>query len=145
MTRLFRRLLPLLLLTLAACASAPHDAPHPDAQRSLLLISLDGVNPRDLGRGDTPNLDRLAREGVHAQWMVPSYPSLTFPNHYTLVTGLRPDRHGIIHNTMQDEGLGGFTLSNREAVGESRWWSGEPLWVGAEKAGLPTATPEETR
>ena len=151
----------LFLLFLAACASAPLPLPPPapdaapattaatapatapataTAAHPLLLISLDGVNPQYLGRGDTPNLDRLAAEGVQAQWMNPSYPSLTFPNHYTVVTGLRPDHHGIVHNTMQDAELGRFWLANREAVGDGRWWGGEPIWVGAEKAGLATAT-----
>ena len=50
------------------------------------------------------------------------------------------DRHGIVHNTMRDATLGAFSLSNREAVGNGAWWGGEPIWVTAEKAGLPTAT-----
>ncbi len=103
-------------------------------------MSLDGVHPRDLERGLTPTLNRLAAGGVRAQWMTPSYPSLTFPNHYTLVTGLRPDRHGIVHNTMWDDALGAFRLSDRDAVGNGDWWGGEPLWVTAERAGLATAT-----
>ena len=82
---------------------------------------------------------RIAREGVRAEWMTPSYPSLTFPNHYTIVTGLRPDHHGIVHNTMRDAKLGAFSLNNREAVGNGAWWGGEPVWVSAEKAGMPTA------
>jgi predicted AlkP superfamily pyrophosphatase or phosphodiesterase len=106
----------------------------------VLLVSLDGFRADYLDRGRTPNLARLAREGVHARWMVPSYPSLTFPNHYTLVTGLRPDRHGIVHNTMADPVLGTFNLSARAAVGDGRWWGGEPIWVTAQRAGLPTAT-----
>ena len=133
----------LLALSLAACATAPAppSASAPDAPYTLLLVSLDGVHPDDLARGDTPNLSRLAAHGVQAEWMVPSYPTLTFPNHYTLVTGLRPDRHGIVHNSMADPELGRFALSNRDAVGEGRWWSdGEPLWVTAENAGIPTAT-----
>ncbi|MGY1519872.1 alkaline phosphatase family protein [Luteimonas sp. A482] len=134
----FQRLLLPLLLLLSACASVPQP---PDPIRpTLLLVSLDGVHPDFLGRGDTPHLDRLAAEGVRAEWMQPSYPTLTFPNHYTIVTGLRPDRHGIVHNTMRDEALGGFALKNSEAVGDGRWWGGKPLWVSAEKAGLSTAT-----
>lgn len=134
----------LAALLLAACAATPaptgpapaHTAPH-----TLLLISLDGVHPDALTRGDTPHLSRLAETGVQAEWMTPSYPTLTFPNHYTLVTGLRPDRHGIVHNSMSSPDLGRFMLSNREAVGDARWWNdGEPLWVTAEKAGLVTAT-----
>ncbi|NZA27584.1 alkaline phosphatase family protein [Luteimonas sp. SJ-92] len=127
------------LLLLAGCASAPPAGIAPSAP-TLLLVSLDGVHPDMLGRGDTPHLDRLSREGVRAAWMTPSYPSLTFPNHYTMVTGLRPDRHGLIHNTMHAPELGWFRLSDRDAVGNGEWWEGEPLWVTAENAGLPTAT-----
>jgi predicted AlkP superfamily pyrophosphatase or phosphodiesterase len=141
MARPFRLPVFLCLLLLAACGTTPGISPRADhTPPTLLLVSLDGVHPSYLGRGDTPNLDRLAREGVRAEWMIPSYPSLTFPNHYTLVTGLRPDRHGIVHNTMRDDALGGFWLANRDTVGDGRWWSGEPIWVGAENAGLATAT-----
>lgn len=128
-----------LLLLLSACATAPSRTVSAPPPVPLLLISLDGVRPDYLQRGITPQLSRLARDGVQA-WMSPSYPSLTFPNHYTLVTGLRPDRHGITNNTMWDDQLGDFSLSNRDAVSDARWWSGEPIWVTAEKAGLRTAT-----
>lgn len=138
----------LVALSLAACTSRPAlpIPPAPPApvaaaaHASVLLVSLDGFHPDHLDLGITPNLSRLAAGGVRAEWMIPSYPSLTFPNHYTIVTGLRPDRHGIVHNTMQDAELGSFSLSNRAAVGNGRWWGGEPIWVGAENAGLPTAT-----
>ncbi|MFC0677326.1 ectonucleotide pyrophosphatase/phosphodiesterase [Lysobacter korlensis] len=127
----------LLALALATgCATTTNE---PAAPAPVVLISLDGFRATDLDLGLTPNLARIAREGVRAEWMTPSYPSLTFPNHYTLVTGLRPDRHGVVHNTMQDAALGTFKLSKPEAVTDSRWWGGEPLWVTAERAGLPTA------
>src|SRR5262249_46231963 len=73
----------------------------------------------------------------------PSFPSLTFPNHYTLVTGLRPDENGIVSNTMQAPDIPGITfrLANKEAVADRRWWDeAEPLWVSAEKQGVRTAT-----
>lgn len=135
----------LLPCALAACVTAPTPAAPPastarDAPATLVLVSIDAFRADYLDPATTPNLARLAAEGVRAAWMTPSYPSLTFPNHYTIVTGLRPDHQGIVHNTMRDAALGGFKLSNRMAVGDSRWWGGEPIWVGAEKAGMRSAT-----
>jgi len=138
-------------LALSSCASAPPTPTPPTAAAAgaaavvattpkLLLVSIDGLRADMLDRGITPNLSRIAHDGVRARWMTPSYPSLTFPNHYTLVTGLRPNHHGIIHNSMQEEALGRFQVNLPEAVTDSRWWGGEPIWVGAEKAGLRSAT-----
>ena len=141
MTTFTRRLAPLLallLLSLAACVSTPPAAP--SVRDTVVLVSIDAFRADYLDRGITPNLSRIASEGVRAAWMNPSYPSLTFPNHYSIVTGLRPDHHGIVHNTMRDAELGGFKLSDREAVGDSRWWGGEPIWIGAQNAGLRSAT-----
>ncbi len=153
MTPSFRFVAALLACALAACtttsparivpaASGPiaHAAATAGSGNSVLLVSLDGFRADYLDLGIAPNLSRIAREGVRARWMNPSYPSLTFPNHYSMVTGLVPDHHGIVHNTMRDAALGGFKLSDREAVGDGRWWGGEPIWVGAEKAGLRSAT-----
>lgn len=123
-------------LLLAACASTPR-VPAPT---TVVLLSIDGYRASDLGRGLTPRLDALAREGVAAAGMRPSYPTLTFPNHYTLVTGLRPDRHGIVQNTMQDPVLGTFRIGDATAVTDARWWGGEPLWTTVEKAGLRAGT-----
>ena len=129
----------LLLLLLAGCASTPRpetaNAPDP-----VLLVSIDGFRADYLDLGITPNLARIASAGVRAQGMIPSYPSLTFPNHYSIVTGLRPDHHGIVHNQMHDAELGDFSLSDRDAVGDGRWWGGEPIWITAQKAGLRSAT-----
>ncbi len=127
----------LALLSLPACVSTPPAATPPD---TVVLVSIDAFRADYLDPKTTPSLSRLAAEGVHAAWMNPSYPSLTFPNHYSIVTGLRPDHHGIIHNTMRDAALGGFKLSDREAVGNGQWWGGEPIWIGAQKAGLRSAT-----
>ncbi|WP_312319697.1 ectonucleotide pyrophosphatase/phosphodiesterase [Stenotrophomonas sp.] len=133
-------------LALTSCASTPSTSPASAASTTvaahapkLLLVSIDGLRADMLDKGITPNLSRIVHEGVRAQYMTPSYPSLTFPNHYTIVTGLRPNHHGIVHNSMHEDELGSFKLSMREAVTDSRWWGGEPIWVGAEKAGLRTA------
>jgi predicted AlkP superfamily pyrophosphatase or phosphodiesterase len=138
-----RVLLLACLLVLAACA--PQNARQQRVARhaTVLLISIDGFRPDYLDRGLTPALAQFAREGVRAQAMQPSFPSLTFPNHYTLVTGLYPDHHGIIANTMEDPAIPGvrFAMANHDAVGDERWWNGAtPIWNSADRAGLRTAT-----
>lgn len=129
-----------VLLLVAACASTPSTPPAPGL---VVLVSIDGFRPDYLQRGVTPTLSKLAAEGVRAESMRPSFPSLTFPNHYTLVTGLRPDRHGIVNNTMNDPDHPGvlFTLSNRAVNSLPYWWNdAEPIWVTAEKQGVRTGT-----
>ncbi len=140
------------LLALAACTvAAPPVPPAVVApavaiveQRPIvtILISIDGLRPDRLGRGDTPVLDALAKTGVRAA-MKPSFPTLTFPNHYTLVTGLRPDRHGIVANTMEAPEKPGivFRTSATAITQDPFWWNqAEPVWVTAERAGIRTGT-----
>lgn len=124
----------------AAAPVAPTAAESTRHTDTLVLISVDALRADYLHLGITPNLTQLAREGVQADWMTPSYPSLTFPNHYTLVTGLRPDHHGVVHNTMADPVLGSFKASDQAAVTNGAWWAGgEPIWTAAERAGLGSA------
>lgn len=134
-----RLLLSLPLLLLAACSVAPR-AGRDALPAPVILVSLDGFHPGYLERGLTPTLRALADGGTRAEWMNPSYPTKTFPNHYTLVTGLRPDRHGIVNNQMIDVRLGSFRTSDRKAVEDVRWWGGEPIWNTARRAGLRTAS-----
>ncbi|HVK41773.1 MAG TPA: ectonucleotide pyrophosphatase/phosphodiesterase [Phenylobacterium sp.] len=132
----------LIALTLTACAHSPSpdlagQAPAPP----VILISIDGFRADYLARGFTPTLSRLATQGVHGA-IRPSFPSKTFPNHYTLVTGLRPDRHGIVDNNMIDPEIPEttFALSNKAVVRDARWWNdGTPIWVSAERAGIGSA------
>ncbi len=110
-----------------------------DLRPTIILVSIDGCRPDYLG-SHTPNLKSLMDRGVHAKWMIPSFPTKTFPNHYTIVTGLYPAHNGIISNTFWDPALQAkFTPSDREALAAARWWGGEPIWVTAEKQGLRTA------
>ncbi len=129
------------VLVVSACATAS-PAPPAGPRPLTILISLDGFRPDYLRQGDSPTLDRLSAEGVTAPTgMRPSFPSLTFPNHYTLVTGKRPDHNGIVGNNMDDPVLGSFSLGKKEAVTDRRWWDqAEPLWVTAETSGVKTAT-----
>lgn len=123
-----------LLLGCAPLARGPR-APDP-----VILIGLDAFGWDFRSRTDTPNLDRIAAAGVVAEWMVPIFPTKTFPNHYSIATGLYAEHHGIVANTMYDPDLDAwFRLSDREAVMDGRWWGGEPVWVTAAKQGLRTA------
>ena len=136
-----------------ACATAPVAAPPPATVHAVataepelrapvtILISIDGFRPDYLGRGDTPTLDALAAAGTRAT-MRPSFPTLTFPNHTTLVTGLYPDHHGIVANTMYDPARPGVKFYYKEPEGlEPFWWAGaEPIWITAEKAGIRSGT-----
>jgi predicted AlkP superfamily pyrophosphatase or phosphodiesterase len=142
---LLRALAATLLLALASCVVATPPIPVTRAesrQPVTILVSIDGFRPDYLGRGNTPNLDALAAAGLKAA-MRPSFPTKTFPNHYTIVTGLRPDRHGIVDNNMEDPRRPGarFSLGNASQALDPFWWdAAEPIWVTAEKQGVRTAT-----
>ena len=112
-----------------------------DLRPTIILISLDGFRYDYLNLYHPANLNSLAAGGVRANWMVPSFPSKTFPNHYTIATGLYPQDHGIVENNIYDPVFKAvFTLSDRSAVENSRWWLGEPIWVTAEKQGQKAAS-----
>ncbi len=107
---------------------------------TVILISLDGFKPDYLNKYPAPTLSLLAKQGVRAKWMTPSYPSLTFPNHYAIATGLYPDHNGIVANNMYSAEFNEtFSMSKREEVENGRWWLGEPIWVTAEKQGQRAA------
>ena len=107
----------------------------------LVLVSIDGWRADYLARFKPPALSRLAERGVRAEGLIPVFPSKTFPNHYTMVTGLYPQRHGIVSNNMRDPVLPGtFTLANVRVQQDTRWWGGVPLWVTVERQGGVAAT-----
>ncbi|MEC3911153.1 ectonucleotide pyrophosphatase/phosphodiesterase [Sphingobium sp. CR2-8] len=133
----------LVLAGLSACTTAAIDRPAPTAQAEqrapvTILVSIDGFRADYLQRGVTPNLAALAADGIEAP-MRPSFPTKTFPNHWAIVTGDRPDRNGIVANNMEDAARPGekFTMASDDPF----WWNDvEPIWVTAEKAGVRTAT-----
>lgn len=144
--------LPLRLLVLAlllaagvaaGCRTAPPARPDPAAgppAPSVILLSLDGWRWDYHTKTPLPAIQRLIDGGVRAEGLIPGFPSKTFPNHYSIVTGLYPGHHGIIGNAMVDPALPGrFTLGNRAEVGNAAWWGGEPLWNTAMRQGRPAA------
>lgn len=107
---------------------------------TTILISLDGFRADFVNRGLTPRLHAFIKEGVSPLYMLPSFPSVTFPNHYTLATGLYPESHGVVGNTFWDPTLKEeFYYTDPKRSMDPKWWLGEPFWVTAQKQGLKTA------
>ena len=106
----------------------------------LILVSFDGWRWDYIDRQPAPNLKAFAARGVHATAMIPSFPVLTFPNHYTIVTGLYPEHHGIVGNTMRDTSMPERFTQSSETAKDGRWWGGEPLWATAIRQGLRAGT-----
>ncbi|EZF33510.1 pyrophosphatase/phosphodiesterase [Trichophyton mentagrophytes] len=107
---------------------------------TTILISLDGFRADFLTRGLTPTLNSFIANGISPKYMLPSFPSVTFPNHFTLVTGLYPESHGIVGNTFWDPELkDDFYYTKPEKSMQPKWWQAEPIWATAEKQGVKTA------
>lgn len=108
----------------------------------LIIFSVDGFRASYMKEGAKvmPNINKLRTCGTHAPYMRPVYPTKTYPNLYTLATGLYPESHGIVGNSMYDPVFdANFSLRSREKF-NPRWWGGQPLWITAEKQGLKAAT-----
>ncbi len=112
--------------------------PIKDLKPTIILVSLDGFRWDYLEKYKPPTIAKIAAGGVRAKWMIPSFPTKTFPNHYSIATGLYPEHHGIVENNIWDFGVT-FTLGKREEVQNTRWWLGEPIWVTAEKQNVRSA------
>ena len=124
-----------------AATPAPEDMASERAEARdpvTILISIDGFRPDYLERGVTPHLSALAAAGIYGP-MRPSFPSKTFPNHWTLVTGKTPDNHGIVGNTMEDTARPGEMF--KKTTTDPFWWNqAEPIWISSEKQGIRSAT-----
>lgn len=140
----------LAAVVLAACASsttaagagqreAPRNAPVAGGA-PLIVVGFDGFRRSYLDTDSTPVLHDVARTGVIAEAMIPSFPSVTFPNFYTLATGLYPEHSGIVANDFYDSVFHASFSMRNAAIHEARWWNGEPIWVTAVKHGERSAT-----
>jgi len=133
-------------LLVGGCAGpSPRDAvagPEPAPDGNVVLISIDGYRASYFDSNPSPTLHSLAASGVRAQWMIPAFPTITEPNHYTLLTGLYPDHHGIVNNDMSDPYIqrGRFLMGKPSSTESPRWWSEAiPIWVSLQRKGIPTA------
>lgn len=110
-------------------------------EQYTILISFDGFRWDYLNRGLTPNIDQLKSNGVYAESLEPVFPTKTFPNHYSIVTGLYPDNHGIILNEFRDPVTNAkYTIWDSSVVTNPKWYKGESIWENAKKQNVITAS-----
>jgi len=130
-----RLLLIPLLFALAACSQPSKTDPY------VVILSIDGCRWDYPMKANMTNLHEMAKKGVRAEAIIPSYPTKTLPNHYSMATGLYPDHHGIVQNNFYDPDLGlRFTMGNRDRVQDSIFWEGEAIWETAQKQGVNAAS-----
>lgn len=126
-----------LIVSISACTQNEQQK---NPQKTL-LISFDGFGHDYLEKTDTPNFDSLVANGVEAEGLIPVFPSKTFPNHYSIATGLYPENTGFVGNTMYDPKWDEwYRIRDREAVEDGKWYGGEPIWNTLEKQGVRTGT-----
>lgn len=107
----------------------------------VIMVSFDGFRADYLDRYPAPNFQRVARNGVRAQGLIPVFPSKTFPNHYSIVTGQYAESHGIVSNRFFDPARREtYALGDPKTVLDGSWYRGEPIWVTAERQGMVSAS-----
>ncbi|MDL2247263.1 ectonucleotide pyrophosphatase/phosphodiesterase [Bacteroides sp. OttesenSCG-928-J23] len=129
-----------LCLILFACSQSEKETniPPKDEKHYTIIVSLDGFRWDYPTLYETPNLNKMAEAGVSAI-MLPSYPASTFPNHYTIATGLVPDHNGLVNNSFWDpETKKYFSITNDEVRYNPHYYLGEPIWITAQKQGVKT-------
>lgn len=110
-------------------------------EQIVVVLSLDGFRWDYAQTTATPTLNLLAKEGVKAESLIPCFPSKTFPNHYTIATGLYPSNHGLVNNSFYDPASGeSYAIVKKEARFNPAFYDGEPIWITAQNQGLHTAS-----
>lgn len=139
--RKFLLLFASIALLLSSCNTTKTQSKNLSNQDYLVVLSLDGFRWDYADSVHTPNLDKIAQMGVKAKSMQASFPTKTFPNHYAIATGLYPNNNGIVNNTFVDiERDLMYSIGNRKAVEDGKFYDGEPIWNTAEKQGVKAAT-----
>lgn len=120
--------------------SGGENAPHQIGKPYLVLVSFDGFRHDYMELFDTPNFDRVEAEGARADALVPVFPAMTFPSHYSIATGMYPGTHGLVGNSFYDPAeQRSYHFLVRSAVEDGDWYGGEPIWVTAERQGMVAA------
>lgn len=119
--------------SVGACFARDLQSASAHADRTVILISMDGIGGDLLQRARTPTLDAIARRGILALRLSPPFPSNTFPSNATIATGVFPDKHGIVNNKFVDRKLGRYDKERKAS-----WLRAEPIWVTAERQGVKT-------
>lgn len=126
----------------------PDQVVNPDRKNSkenmqkpyVILISADGFRHDYLEKYEAPFLKSMSEKGTKAASLIPSFPTMTFPNHYTIATGMYPGHHGLVNNSFYDPGDKEFyAMYNREKVMDGKWYGGIPVWVLAEQQQMISA------
>lgn len=126
-----------ILLIISACKKEETKKEKP----YLIVLSLDGFRWDYPQNANTPTLDSLKEIGVMAESLKPSFPTKTFPNHYSMATGLYPDNHGIVLNGFYDPDMyKHYSISDRVSIADGSFYEGEPIWVTAELQQMKAAT-----
>lgn len=127
--------------TAQVVTSSTKNAKRTLAKPYVILISADGFRYDYMEKFNVKNLLQLAKNGVWAKnGMHPSYPSITFPNHYSLVTGLYPSHHGLVDNIFYDPERNETYKIGSSTVTDGSWYRGIPLWTLAENQGMKAAS-----
>ena len=136
----------LLVVAALVAGSSAHaqiavNAPEHRSKPYVVLISFDGMKPEYLQRIDLPNFQRVMQRGVRSVGMIPTFPSKTFPNHYSIVTGMRAETHGLVGNRFWDPARNAaYAMGDTSVVFDGTWYRGEPIWVTAAKQGMVAAS-----
>ena len=139
-------ILPLIYFSLTSCSNNFKPAEIKNSERSenspyVILISVDGMRHDYIEKYKPPTLKFLFEEGLSAKSLIPIFPSKTFPNHYSIITGMYAENHGLIANSFYDPKLQRkYSLGKSEEVIKGEWYGGEPLWVTAKKNKLVSAS-----
>ena len=139
--KLNKYVLLIIFLGLFVCKNVKNDLSSSYDNQYVVVLSMDGFRWDYPEKANTPNLDYIETIGIRAEASIPCFPTKTFPNHFSMATGLYPENHGVIFNKFFATDIDKYySIRNNEAVTDPEFYLGEPIWVTAEKQGVKSAS-----